>query len=296
MKTLKLFPRTIACLVIAATCFISCNNNLFQNNGISLQLPSISRNETFSTGASSEQTGQTQQNIKFDIIVFNDFYTYNETGKPNEKIFINNIITGTYTVTVNALDSNGNLILTGSDTVIIENQKISKVKIQLHPVSQTTTEEPKTDDTTYQFHTTITSVPEEEEYVYFGDWPQQILPANSVTFTNGNSITVGGNTYYLGDDGFYYIQIQEKADGRYTYSDRTQTQYSSDNSTRYFKVEPIKWKVLTTEGNKKLLLSDKILMSGVHFYYGADVAAYGGTTYKPNDYSESQIRAYLNGN
>ncbi|MBS7241053.1 MAG: hypothetical protein KIG77_01570, partial [Treponema sp.] len=74
---------------------------------------------------------------------------------------------------------------------------------------------------------------------------------------------------------------------------------SSSNSYRYFKVEPIKWKVITDSYNGKcLLLAEDILMANVPYYnnsytymrtVGSDTEIY------PNNYKYSQIRAYLNG-
>ena len=61
----------------------------------------------------------------------------------------------------------------------------------------------------------------------------------------------------------------------YTYSDGTTVARSGANSTKYFKVEPIKWRVLnpSAEGNK-ILVVESILTANVAYYdyYDADSA------------------------
>lgn len=142
-------------------------------------------------------------------------------------------------------------------------------------------------------------------YVYFGVWPQSVLPATStVTVDETVSVTKGANTYYLGSDGNYYAKCAEKAYGtgtQYKYHDGTQVG-TGGTTTRYFKVEPIKWRVLTDNySGKKLLLAENILTANVPYYkynmqsksnmrtVGSDTNIY------PNNYKYSQIRAYLNG-
>ena len=116
-------------------------------------------------------------------------------------------------------------------------------------------------------------------YVEFGDWPQTVLPITStVTVDETVSVEMGANTYYLGSDGNYYA----KCDGR------------------YFKVEPIKWRVLTDNySGKKLLLADNILTANVPYYdynSSSNTRTVGSdTNIYPNNYKYSQIRAYLNG-
>ena len=113
---------------------------------------------------------------------------------------------------------------------------------------------------------------------------------------------MGANTYYLGSDGNYYAKCAEKAYGtdiEYRYIDNTQPG-TDGTTTRYFRVEPIKWRVLTDNySGKKLLLAEEILTANVPYYdynsssntrtIGSDTDIY------PNNYKYSQIRAYLNG-
>ncbi|MBR6078760.1 MAG: hypothetical protein IKP60_01210 [Treponema sp.] len=124
-------------------------------------------------------------------------------------------------------------------------------------------------------------------YVLFGDWPQTVK-AYSVTVDESQSVTMGANTYYKGSDGAWYAKCTEKAcDSGYKYSDGTDVARKSANSTKYFKVEPIKWRVLTNDYNgKKLLLAENILAA--HRYAGSS------NNYS-NNYKNSDIREWLNG-
>lgn len=153
------------------------------------------------------------------------------------------------------------------------------------------------------YSTPVTEVVNGVTYVYFGDWPQSVLPATStVTVDETVSVTMGANTYYLGSDGNYYAKCSEKAYGtgtQYKYHDGTQPG-TGGTTTRYFKVEPIKWRVLTDNySGKKLLLAENILTANVPYYNyksSSNTRTVGSdTNIYPNNYKYSQIRAYLNG-
>ena len=120
-------------------------------------------------------------------------------------------------------------------------------------------------------------------YAKFGDWPQTVR-ADSVTVDETKSVVVGAYTYYKGSDGAWYAKIKENAyQTGYKYSDGTDVAQNSANSYRYFKVEPIKWRVLTDNySGKRLLLAESILVN--HRYAASS-----------NNYADSEIRAYLNG-
>ena len=96
-------------------------------------------------------------------------------------------------------------------------------------------------------------------YVLFGDWPQTIK-ADSVTVDESKVVNVEAFTYYKGSDGAWYVKLSDK----------------------YYKVEPIKWRVLTDDYNgKKLLLAENILAA--HRYAASS-----------NNYKTSEIREWLN--
>ena len=142
-------------------------------------------------------------------------------------------------------------------------------------------------------------------YVAFGEWPQTIK-AEGVDVDETKSKTMGMFTYYLGSDSNYYVKEEENANGsgtEYQYSNGEQAG-GAGTSTKWFKVEPIVWRVLTTsykapEGGtvgEILLLAEKILTGGVPYYDVYNVnRTVGEATIYPNNYEHSQIRAWLNG-
>ncbi|MCQ2600620.1 MAG: DUF6273 domain-containing protein [Treponema sp.] len=164
----------------------------------------------------------------------------------------------------------------------------------------------------YRFHDEPVKLPDgtngtagaSATYVEFGDWPQSVLPATStVTVDETIFIIMGANTYYLGTDGNYYVKCAENSlnvnveyKSAYKYTDGTQAG-NGGTTTRYFKVEPIKWRVLTDNySGKKLLLVENILTANVPYYEDVkNNRTIEGKTVYPNNYKHSQIRAYLNG-
>lgn len=140
------------------------------------------------------------------------------------------------------------------------------------------------------------------KYIYFGVFPKSVLPASStVTVDETISVKMGADTYYKGSDGEYYEKVIENAyePGSVSkYSDGTQAKQSSSNSYRYFKVEPIKWKVITASySGKCLLLAEDILTANIPYYPDTQyrVIAFTNVYVYPSNYKYSAIRAYLNG-
>ena len=156
----------------------------------------------------------------------------------------------------------------------------------------------------YSFHSSVTNLASGTDgqmgtsasYCYFGDWPQTIK-ANDVIISESATVIMGGFTYYLGNDGNYYAKCTENAySSSYTYSDGTRVALRSASSEKYFKVEPIKWCVLTNDyDGKKLLLAEKILTANVPYYGSTSNRSLNGTTIYANNYKYSNIRAFLNG-
>ena len=167
------------------------------------------------------------------------------------------------------------------------------------------------------------SVGKSGKYVLFGDWPQTIK-AENVTVNESKYVVVGAHTYYKGSDGCWYIKIMENKSSGYEgpkgfrYSDGTRVQTQYKKSYRYFKVEPIKWRILTSNYNgtgKKLLLAEAALtcesfndtwgdyamfegVDGKQYYFTLDVTLRklkDGSYIQHNNYEHSRIRAFLNG-
>ena len=111
-------------------------------------------------------------------------------------------------------------------------------------------------------------------YIYFGEYPQT-LKADGVTITT----TIDSRGYYLGSDGFYYAKVvADPNSSSYTFSTGATV---TDGATYYFKVEPIRWRILSTDGETALILCDSIIAN--HRYDDSS-----------NNYKDSEIRAWLN--
>lgn len=113
-------------------------------------------------------------------------------------------------------------------------------------------------------------------YITFGEYPQTIK-SSSVSITD----TTDSRGYYLGSDGEYYAKIVSSPySSDYTFSNGA---LISSGETYYFKVEPIRWRVLSKKIGEKFLLCDSIL--------ALQVFDNGGS----NNYKDSDIRSWLNG-
>ncbi len=140
---------------------------------------------------------------------------------------------------------------------------------------------------------TITINEKQYDLVSFGLWPQTIKAA-AVNIDKNQTKTAGAFTYCRGSDGQWYANIKENAYGSdYKYTDGTAVAQGG-TSEKWFKVEPIKWRVLTTSYNgtgKKLLHAESVLTNCMYYdYNNVD----RGSVY-PNNYEHSKVRAFLNG-
>ncbi len=117
------------------------------------------------------------------------------------------------------------------------------------------------------------------DYIYFGEYPQTIK-ADDVIITS----TQDSRGYYLGSDGFYYAKVTAVTGAS------TLTFSTGESVTRgtvyYFKVEPIRWRILSTDGETALILCDSIIANMPY-------AAYNNGNFT-NKYEDSSARAWLN--
>ena len=143
-------------------------------------------------------------------------------------------------------------------------------------------------------------------YVNFGDYPQNVLSKDleaQLTFDESRAITRGSLAYIPASDGNYYVHIQENS----YWTSMNHPKYTDGSLTgkdtwRYFKVMPVKWRVLTdsydvdgTSGSKtgRLLVAESIIDANVKFC--DDTIWRDPHKDSPSDYKASGIRAYLNG-
>lgn len=108
-------------------------------------------------------------------------------------------------------------------------------------------------------------------FMTLGSWPQTIK-AENVTVYESETKTVGIFTCNLGSDGYWYVK--KNIGGEYF------------PKYEWFKVEPIKWRILTKDYNgtgKKLLLAENILIAKRYDAHSSN-------------YQNSEIRKWLNSN
>ncbi len=144
------------------------------------------------------------------------------------------------------------------------------------------------------------------DIVTFGVWPQT-AKTKDIVINKSEFITMGANTYYKGSDGEYYFE--EQWDGKtylvdYTYNEYGERVYERrffstgepiEDENCWFKVEPIKWRVLTKDYNgsgKALLFAENVITRGIPFYESENDHRNGNSAFS---YEDSQIRAFLNG-
>ena len=133
------------------------------------------------------------------------------------------------------------------------------------------------------------------DYIYMGEYPQTIKAGN-VTITT----TTDARGYYLGSDGSYYAKVTAApCEEGYKFSNGEVVTAGQDY---YFKVEPIRWRVLKEGNGTAFLLCDSIIAnisyqpdythsSNFNYYTSANGAPEGTFA---NNYKYSNARAWLN--
>lgn len=236
-------------------------------------------------------------------------YAYNDGTNDSEEILLESVEKGTtnynftpksgteanaqvYTFYVRSVDLLGNKSILATRSVAVETGASAGYRFH-DQVEYLTT---GTDGT---FGTSGT-------YVYFGDWPQTIK-SELVNVDESQSMEMGGFTYYKGSDDCWYAKVSASTvyDSAKTFSDGTEIK---EGDAYYFKVEPIKWRVLSTDFDhdlnsetegKTLLLAESILT--VQPYYGNEykdfskIPTIDSAKIYPCNYKYSNVRAYING-
>ncbi len=137
----------------------------------------------------------------------------------------------------------------------------------------------------------------EYDIVTFGLYPQTVK-ATDVTINENETKAVGEFTYCKGSDGEWYVKIKENAswyphDGYLRYTDGSRVEENS--GYKWFKVEPIKWRVLTANynGTGFALLHAQNILIGKRFqkYENSQM---GRVKVGSDNYEYSEIRAWLN--
>lgn len=114
----------------------------------------------------------------------------------------------------------------------------------------------------------------EGDYIYFGEYPQS-LKKSDVTVEN----SADSRGYFLGSDNAYYAKVVASPyESGYKFSTDVTVMGGSEY---YFKVEPIKWRILSESDGSALLLCESILEN----------KAFDAQS---NNYKESDVHAWLN--
>ena len=129
------------------------------------------------------------------------------------------------------------------------------------------------------------------DYIYFGEYPQTIK-ANNVSV--GNIADEDG--YYLGSDGARYAKVvatpyNDNADNTYMFSNNN---IIVSGKTYYFKVEPIRWRILSESNGKAFILCDSVIDNQYYRDTTASSTTIDGQTVYANNYMYSDIRTWLN--
>lgn len=115
----------------------------------------------------------------------------------------------------------------------------------------------------------------EGEYIYLGQYPQSLKDPDVTVGTTADS-----NGYFLGNDGNYYAKVVAAPyEAGYKFSDETTT--VNAGNTYYFKVEPIKWRIVEEKDGEAALICESAILNRRF-----DDAS--------NDYSASEVRDWLN--
>lgn len=134
-------------------------------------------------------------------------------------------------------------------------------------------------------------------YVLLGDYPQTVK-AKDVTVDEERFFIRGYNKYMKGSDGAWYFKCEQQhylVKDNYTYSDGSEVTREDKGTYNYFKVEPIKWRVLTEDYNgKKLLLAEKVLFPCLFDNWNGETRIIDNKTVYQNNYEYSNVRQLLN--
>ncbi len=129
-------------------------------------------------------------------------------------------------------------------------------------------------------------------YVYYGTYPQTVVDDSSLISSLNSLTSTNANGYYQYEGSEYAKVVAHPYPYGTGYKFLNDSTIQSDQ-TYYFKVEPIKWRVLEEADGTYTLLSEYIIDKQV-FYTSRDNRTIGGQTIYANNYEHSTIREWLN--
>jgi len=127
-------------------------------------------------------------------------------------------------------------------------------------------------------------------YVYYGTYPQTVVDDSSLISSLNSLTSTNANGYYEFEGEEYAKVVAHPFETGYQFINGSTIQ---SGQTYYFKVEPIKWRVLEEDDGTYTLLSEFIIDKQV-FYTSNNTRTIGGQTIYANNYEHSTIREWLN--
>ncbi len=126
-------------------------------------------------------------------------------------------------------------------------------------------------------------------YIYYGTYPQTVVD-DSALIASLNTLTSTNTNGYYEYQGEEYAMVATPYSSGYKFMNGAAITLGQ---TYYFKVEPIKWRVLEEVDGTYTLLSEYIIDQQV-FYISSSTRTIDGKTIYPNNYEHSTIREWLN--
>ena len=125
-----------------------------------------------------------------------------------------------------------------------------------------------------------------QEIITMGMYPQSEKSGN-ISIESEETVNVNGWDCYTGSDGKNYVKLE------------VQDFDTGEIETKYYKMEPLKWRVLTNDYNgtgKKLLFCENLIDCCAFIDNTSyDSRTVDGKTIYNNNYKFSRVRAFLNG-
>ena len=124
-----------------------------------------------------------------------------------------------------------------------------------------------------------------KKYLYFGQYPQTIK-SSDVTITNA---AVDEKGYYTGSDGAKYALLTATPETTYDHNKASDGTLMEKNTEYYFKVEPLKWRVLNEdEDGTALIVCDNALQALAYQKYVKSITIDESEVYYINSSSASE--------
>ena len=128
-----------------------------------------------------------------------------------------------------------------------------------------------------------------KDYIYFGKYPQTVVNDSYLISTLDNLTQTNNNGYYE-YQGNEYTKLSANPNSPNSHFNNGQ--YIVENQIYYFKVEPIKWRILEQEDGELTLLTD-VLPDQEQFFISI-AAIYRWLKVAANNYKYSTVREFLN--